>query len=727
MDDFLTEEEERRLLELENELNPSSTPLPPQVPKSQAEVESPFRDPPWMTELGIGIANQVSDIDSNDVLSALESVPPLALGTAAGTMTANPWVGGIVGNAVSSGTDFVIDQINQLLGYEKDTPIQDDIRDTAKNIGQGSLVDLGINTLFRGGGSVLNRVGQTVEDIISPAKSKIRVFSGGPSDLDTGIASQKLENVIGRLEETPLHDTAVGIAKSETRTPFTEFGEAMSETGKTLARDVDSFVDQTTKQVSFGDVFDPNALRGLGTGTDEANWLGRRAAREFDAQASRILSPDEMTLLSTAKRDRLAAERALAKSSIQGTAPDPSLIQKLTNAEAMESSLTEKVMGSRLSARDLVNQRKVYDSAAGWGQDEMSGIGARRLVADRLRTAEESLIEQSLGAEQAAAYRAAKQSQSDLLRVEGPIQSKSQVERRGSPDSLASQELRIGTGIGGQVMGRLKNLAAGDPSASDFRRAFNPNAMDRSLMVGSQMAQGAGRGLVGLTNNVPLRGAAGSYMGLSPENEAEASPLDGIGYNQVERGGMFKGNGTQFGPREGFTFPRVVNDSPEWKQTVNLMLNGFMPPEQAGPLMLQWNKLAASGNREQMAQFLGLVTEQFPDFPFQIGGVTGLPSEFDIGDGLVRLFSDADKAKWEEKVNNSDLSTDEKAIRVRMLRQSGQVVPFDLKIRDRTPQAAPVMSERDSAVMRTPAMNEMLRYHRFAKRISSPLGSRRAE
>ncbi len=171
-------------------------------------------------------------------------------------------------------------------------------------------------------------------------------------------------------------------------------------------------------------------------------------------------------------------------------------------------------------------------------------------------------------------------------------------------------------------------------------------------------------------------------------------------------------------PKQGFQLPR--NLSALDPQGVANMIGVMMPPQLAEPLLIQWRKVSQGGTKEQQAEFIGLLVDRYPDFPIQRGPITGLNSEFDIGDGQMRLFSFNDKVKWEDQINNSPLETDEKAQRVLSLRKSGVVVPNNVKL-------APQRNPAEVVTPQNRAMDHLMKTHQFSPREDTGMGSRRME
>lgn len=155
-------------------------------------------------------------------------------------------------------------------------------------------------------------------------------------------------------------------------------------------------------------------------------------------------------------------------------------------------------------------------------------------------------------------------------------------------------------------------------------------------------------------------------------------------------------------------------------QSIANLIPGYAAPQDMQPLVFQWQRAAQSGDRKLMAQFLGAFSQAHPDFPLARGAVTGLPTEFDIGDGKTRLFSNVDKSNWEQQIENSPLRADEKAQRVMSLRQDGIVIPMTTKV-SAVPAAGSSQDPTDQA------LGNMMQGGGYAPRVQTPLGSRRME
>lgn len=172
-------------------------------------------------------------------------------------------------------------------------------------------------------------------------------------------------------------------------------------------------------------------------------------------------------------------------------------------------------------------------------------------------------------------------------------------------------------------------------------------------------------------------------------------------------------------PSDGpFLLPRTLTELNP--QMVEFSIGNFVPPEMAQPLTFEWKRLLASQDLEGMANFLGTLKTIAPDIPMAPGPITGLPSEFDLGDGRARLFSPMDVIKWRDQIEKSPLREDEKAQRVNALHRDGTVYPNDLRVNDFQDStiASGYVKDIRSATMEN---------FEFAGRSSTPSGSRKLQ
>lgn len=154
------------------------------------------------------------------------------------------------------------------------------------------------------------------------------------------------------------------------------------------------------------------------------------------------------------------------------------------------------------------------------------------------------------------------------------------------------------------------------------------------------------------------------------------------------------------------------------------MLTQFVPQQNVMPLAAQAARVFASKDQKEIARFLGALSSQYPDIPFERGPITGLASEFEMDDGSIKLFSDMDVQKWAQEIENSPLREDEKAQRLRALYTDGSVVPLDMRLNDFGP---PLMQDRQSLMppdtQEALAAENMMKQYRFSPRVMTPFGS----
>lgn len=135
---------------------------------------------------------------------------------------------------------------------------------------------------------------------------------------------------------------------------------------------------------------------------------------------------------------------------------------------------------------------------------------------------------------------------------------------------------------------------------------------------------------------------------------------------------------------QNLTEPKAVAISRNLNQidanAIEMLIPSFVESHNAQPLIFQFKRLIAEGDKSKIADFLGQFSNKYPDFPLQRGAVTGLPSEFDLGDGVARLVSPTDKAEYERRVNVSEMDVVEKAMRTKAVREQGIVHSFNTKL-----------------------------------------------
>lgn len=171
-------------------------------------------------------------------------------------------------------------------------------------------------------------------------------------------------------------------------------------------------------------------------------------------------------------------------------------------------------------------------------------------------------------------------------------------------------------------------------------------------------------------------GQPGAPMPMT--REAAASMF--YGAKNINNSRATDGPVTEFQPgRAQQMFPRSIGNLDP--QTVEAAIVAAIPDPLTGqPLIDQYKKIYASGDKAQMGQFIGLLASQHPNIPFQKGPVTGLPSEIVMENGRSQLFLDADRQRWQQALESSNLEPAEKALRTHDLMLHGYVYPMQDKL-----------------------------------------------
>jgi hypothetical protein len=287
-------------------------------------------------------------------------------------------------------------------------------------------------------------------------------------------------------------------------------------------------------------------------------------------------------------------------------------------------------------------------------------------------------------------YKPTKTLYQDELKAQELLLALANQEAKGvAPRSLSSYmpTLRGRIGFGGKPV--VANEAFKIPEASEAQRllqsAFSGRPVIRNGLT--QMSIGLGNGMQGPYASAGLTGLLGAN---------DTPGKGGVAYAEDLNPAVLSNDLVTPVPKQGIAVPRNLNAFPA--EAIEMLIAGYAPPEQAAPIIQQWKRVAAGGDKQQMAQMLGALTQAFPDMPFARGQVTGLPSEFDIGDGVARLFAPEDMARWEDQIDQSDLRLDEKAHRVMVLRQSGRVLPMDVNVVNLSPNENPTMTPSEQAL-----------------------------
>lgn len=137
--------------------------------------------------------------------------------------------------------------------------------------------------------------------------------------------------------------------------------------------------------------------------------------------------------------------------------------------------------------------------------------------------------------------------------------------------------------------------------------------------------------------------------------------------------------------------PRNIEGVMQAQMVVPMILQNELPPEVGGLVASQAGQLMSKAHTEegkrQLGEFMGLLEKNFPGIiPWESGKLTGLPSEFDFGNG-PRLYLDDDIASWGVTIEACRLSNTEKARRCTALYRDKQVLPLDVELDSKMLQA----------------------------------------
>ena len=232
-----------------------------------------------------------------------------------------------------------------------------------------------------------------------------------------------------------------------------------------------------------------------------------------------------------------------------------------------------------------------------------------------------------------------------------------------------------------------------------FRGGSSPEAYLRRGM-GQSLPQRMGAGMETLQNAVPRGTYQGGYLASIRDPHTIQSQL-GVSVDVLKPL-----------PTPPVNIPRSIDEVMRSPDIVGQLIQQFSAPEEAMPRYYAWQRAVASGDKAEIARMLGEISKMSPDFPLARGAVTGLPSEFDMGDGFARLFAEDDKAKWESSIENSALTQDEKALRIMALRQHSLAFPFNLKL---------------NQIPARPQNSPSSQMYQFAPRQQTSFGSRKLE
>lgn len=253
------------------------------------------------------------------------------------------------------------------------------------------------------------------------------------------------------------------------------------------------------------------------------------------------------------------------------------------------------------------------------------------------------------------------------------------------------------------IFGSISGLFSDPSNRRLYEKAFTPQSTAGRFM-GEQlpsMARNAASTIDSMAGTGGALFAEGYQSGQTPmdfKNSYQLGQQDGLLGNLTE-------------PKQ-VSIPRNLNAIDA--AAVEALLPAYVESYNAQPLAIQFKRLVAEGDKSRIADFLGQIATKYPDFPLQRGQVTGLSSEFDLGDGTARLASDIDKMEYERRVNVSDLSAVEKARRIKDVREKGMVHKLDMAL---VQSPAPRVSKSPSSPMG----------YQYSARVQTENGSRKVE
>lgn len=477
-------------------------------------------------------------------------------------------------------------------------------------------------------------------------------------------------------EAKPILDKSV--LKSDK--PFTELTGRLTAAKNRTGQRVDEFVEGLEGQSSFQDTFSADPL---------SNRLSYGAGSATTRMARRVLGVERAEHLNKLVLSG-AVNQDTAKTIINlGTKVDQ--LEALPNLTESQRVL---LVGSKLELAkhlqkipdleptDVLQYKRSFEDQANFATQakDASKGEAYRLFANAPRRELNKMVLEERGLSGYRDWRGINRAYGDLARLEELASSQARFEAP-PVEAFPGGDMIRGyasprTGISAWVKMRAEpealarlRIGLGEPG---YRQSITNAA--GAIRGGADFA---------LENLQPTPGAATAtaQQFMTPDQapsfmqEAEAAPLALEAYPSTM---SLKMEMPRAEARTGFVLDR--NLATIDAQGVANLIGVGLPPEAAQPLILQWQQIVATGDMEKRGQFLGALAAKYPDFPLQTGALTGLPSEFDMGDGRRRLFSAADRDKWEQVIERSPLRLDEKALRIMQLRKSYEVYPLDWKL-----------------------------------------------
>lgn len=367
------------------------------------------------------------------------------------------------------------------------------------------------------------------------------------------------------------------------------------------------------------------------------------------------------------------------------------------------------IKGAQFSGTDVMNLKQGYDKAANYEKQALNtprqqvygqlGDNSRRVLYDQANRAgklepferEMRKVESAATLQPMAARRAAEM----------------QARSSGAPAEVVG--VRTDNNLIPRAFARTQEFFRGKQTPEDLlRRGMGQKWTQRLGGRMERVAANAPQGVQGLR-------AAGEYgpqviegmrEGLGTSNRSDYTVTGQLGVNVDALKPL---------PTPPMNIPRSVPELMRSPDIVGQLIQEFSAPDQAIPRYYQWQRAVSSGDKTEIARFMADLSKMSPDFPLARGQITGLPSEFDIGDGFARLFSDDDKVKWESTIESSQLGEDEKALRIMALRKHSIAMPLSVKLNK--PVIPPVR----------PRENPDSQFYQYADRSRDNFGSRKVE
>lgn len=383
-------------------------------------------------------------------------------------------------------------------------------------------------------------------------------------------------------------------------------------------------------------------------------------------------------------------------------------------ANKFNNQLGKEVIDNSMNVSQVAGKKAAYaDAQTNFPADTFSE-NLMSTFRKRMQQTEDSLMKQFATPEKYQQYLAAKelyQAAEAALPQVGAYSGRLAQSTPAKPAGFSLSDKRAAAfASGGDLLlspsGRRTYRNAFTPQGAAGRFAGGPMAEGLSYM-GDALSSAAGAAgslipdVVGSSNinSMAQLGAQGAWNMVPEMSKAGAQELDS---------GPLLSNLTE---------PKAVAISRNLNQidaaAIDALIPSFVEDYNAQPLQFQFKRLVAEGDKSKIADFLGQLANKYPDFPMQRGAVTGLPSEFDLGDGVARLISPMDKSEYERRVNVSELNVMEKAMRIKAIREQGIAHRFDM----------PLINDPGPMTSKQPSSGG----YQFAPRQQTASGSRKVE